>query len=332
MFGNLLKKTLPVVAVMLPVAVTSHVKAADFPSKPVELICSTKAGSGAATWCNMMAEELQKPDYLGVPVNVLFKSAGSNHEPVVYTYNKPADGYTIMHMSGSFPGYFNLPHFTRTYDDFQIISRVEQTLYGIAVRCDDPDIKSWKDLVDYAKKNPGDLAMGSNKVGSVHHRHHVRIALDPKGADMRFVPYQGTGGVVKDVVGKHLRVGFAQPGKWNSHIEAGTICPLLILNEERLNHPQWKDVPSVPEVGMTYQIPHQWQGFLVKKGTPADVMDKLSAAIKKVTASDAYQKYLATAPEVIPNFEDNRDTLSKDFYQSLDDTRKFMIDKGMIQG
>jgi len=332
MFGKLLKKTLPFVAIMVPAAIATHAKAADFPSKPIELVCTTKPGSGAAAWCNLMAEELQKPAYLGVPVNVQFKYGGSNHEPVVYVYNKPNDGYTIMHLSGSYPGYFNLPHFTRSYDDFQIVARVEQTLYGIAVRCDDPDIKTWQDLVKYAKDNPGELAMGSNKVGSIHHRQHVRIAADPKGAKMRFVPYKGTGGVVKDVVGKHLRVGFAQPGKWNPHIESGTVCPLLLLNETRLDHPLWKDVPTVPEVGLSYTIPHQWQGFLVKKGTPEKVMDKLSSAMKSVTQSEAYQKYMAKQPHVIPNFEDDRKKLSEDFYQNLKDTRKFMINNGMIKG
>ncbi|WP_026379480.1 Bug family tripartite tricarboxylate transporter substrate binding protein [Afifella pfennigii] len=333
MLKSLLKSAASLAALAAPLALSGAAQAAgDYPSEPVELVCTTSPGSGAAAWCNMMAEELKKPDYLGVPVNVVFKSAGSNHEPVVYVANQPADGYTIMHMSGSFPGYFNLPHFTKSYDDFQIITRVEQTLYGIAVRCDDPDIKSWKDLAAYAKANAGELAMGSNKVGSIHHRHHVRIADDENGAELRFVPYQGTGGVVKDVVGEHLRVGFAQPGKWNSHIEAGTICPILILNEERLDHPLWKDVPSVPEVGMTYDIPHQWQGFLVKKGTPNEIMDTLAENIKKVTQSDAYAAYMEQNPHVIPNFEDDRQKLSDDFYQALDDTRKFMIDNGMIDG
>lgn len=332
MLKTILKRALPFVALAAPAIAALPASAADFPKKPIELVCTTKPGSGAALWCNMMAEELQKPDYLGVPVNVAFKYAGSNHEPVVYVANKPADGYIIMHLAGSYPGYFNLPHFTKSYDDFQIIAQVEQTLYGIAVRCDDPDIKSWKDLVAYSKSHPGELAMGSNKVGSIHHRQHIRIANDPMGANMRFVPYSGTGGVVKDVVGKHLRVGFAQPGKWNPHIEAGTICPLLLLNEKRLDHSLWKDVPSVPEVGLTYEIPHQWQGFLVKKGTPPEIMDTLAAAMKKVTESEAYKKYLAQAPEVIPNFEDNREKLSKDFYKALDDTKKFMIKNGMIKG
>lgn len=332
MLKSLLKTVTPVVATTAALVATGPANAADvFPSKPIEFVCATEAGSGAANWCNIMAAELKKPDHLGVPVNVVFKSAGSNHEPVVYTASKPADGYTLMHMNGSFSGYFNLPHFTKSYDDFQIIARVEQTLYGIAVRCDDPDIKTWEDLVTYSNEHPGELAMGSNKVGSLHHRHHIRL-VNATGADLRFVPYGGTGGVVKDVVGGHLRVGFAQPGKWNSHIEAGTICPLLILNETKLDDPLWKDVPSVRDVGLTYDIPHQWQGFLVKKGTPEEVMDKLTTAIKAATESDTYKQYIEQNPEVVPNFESDREKLSDEFYKNLKDARGFMIENGMIQG
>ncbi|MGI9522854.1 MAG: tripartite tricarboxylate transporter substrate binding protein [Hyphomicrobiaceae bacterium] len=304
--------------------------AAKFPDKPIELVCTTKPGSGAARWCQMMAEELKKPEQLGTPINVIFKSGGSNHEPTLYVANKPADGYTLLHVSASFKGYFNLPHYQKTFDDFVLLGRVEKHLYGIAVRCDDPDIKSWKDLVNYAKANPGKLAMGSNKVGSNHHRHHVALYSD-LGLNVRFIPYRGTGGVVKDVVGKHLRVGFAQPGKWNSHIKAGTICPLALLNETRLGDPQWKDVPAITELGAKYTIPHQWQGFMVRKGTPEEAMNSLASAFKAVTLSAAYKEYLSRQPHVVAEFHGDRQKLDSYFRSGLDEARAFMIKHKIIK-
>lgn len=74
-------------------AIAGAALADEFPSKPVELVCATQPGSGAAISCNMIAEDLKKPDYLGAPVNAVFKSAGSNHEPAVYVNSKPADAY-----------------------------------------------------------------------------------------------------------------------------------------------------------------------------------------------------------------------------------------------
>ena len=124
--------------------------------------------------------------------------------------------------------------------------------------------------------------MGSNKVGSIHHSHHVAL-YDAAGIDVRFVPYEGVGDVIKDVVGGHLRVGFAQPGAWNPHIDAGVICPVVLLNDERLSEDKnWKDVPTVADLGVDYRIPHQWQGFMVKAGTPPETMDAIATALKKL--------------------------------------------------
>jgi tripartite-type tricarboxylate transporter receptor subunit TctC len=305
--------------------------AQDFPSGPIELVCTTKAGSGAANWCQMIAAELQKPEYLGVPITVTFKSGGSNHEPALYVAGKEADGQTLMHVSGSFYGYFNLPHFTVSYEDFQLLAQVERHLYGVAVRCDDPDIKSWADLVEFAKANPDELAMGSNKVGSIHHRHHVAL-YDAAGIDVRFVPYEGTGDVVKDVIGGHLRVGFAQPGLWNPHIDAGTICPLALLNEERLTEDEnWKDVPTILEAGVEYRIPHQWQGFMVKAGTPPERMDILASALEKLADSEDYKAYLSKQPHVVPNLETDRTVLDEDMQSNMASTKEFMVENEILQ-
>ena len=171
--------------------------------------------------------------------------------------------------------------------------------------------------------------MGSNKNGSLHHRQHILINND-QGIKMRFVPYKGTGGVVKDIAGGHLRVGFAQPGKWNKHITSGVACPLALLNETRLDHPLWKDVPTIGEVGAKYTIPHQFQGFMVKKGTSDKIMDAIAKAAKDVINSEAYQKYIKKQPLVIPMFEDDRKAITSNFKQSLKDARVFMKANGII--
>jgi len=300
-----------------------------YPTKPIELICSTKAGSGAAAWCEMMANEMSQKGRLGVPITVLYKPGGANHEGVVYTDSKKADGHTILHINGSHSGYFNLPHFTKTFDDFSMVAKVERHLYAIAVRCDDPEIKQWSDLIKIEKASPGKLSMGSNKPGSLHHRQHILINND-QGIKMRFVPYKGTGGVVKDIAGGHLRVGFAQPGKWNKHIKSGVACPLALLNETRLDHPLWKDVPTIGELGAKYTIPHQFQGFMVKKGTSDEIMDAIAKAAKAVIDSEAYQKYIKKQPHVIPMFEDDRSAITSNFKQSLKDAKVFMKDNGII--
>jgi tripartite-type tricarboxylate transporter receptor subunit TctC len=303
--------------------------AEQFPSKPIELICSTSPGSGAANWCHMVAENLQKKEFLGVPVKVLFKSGGSNHEPVVYVQNKPADGYTLLHISASFTGYFNLPHFKFGPQDFDMLARMEQHIYALAVRSDSP-FKTYKDVIAYAKANPNKLSLGSNKIGSIHHRHQ-ELLHQTQGLKIRFVPYKGTGDVVKDVMGGHLKIGMAQPGKWARHFKAGKARVVLLLNEKHMDDPLFKDVPVPSDLGIKYKIPHQFQGFMVKKGTPKDRMAVLQKALAKISTVTAYKKYIKKQPHVIPAYDGNTEELNKEMAEGTKATRQLMVQLGILK-
>ena len=252
---------------------------------------------------------------LGVPMRVTFKSGGSQHEPVLYVSGKPADGHIIMHISASFYGYFHLPHYRRSYDDFQTLAQVEKHVYGVAVKCNNKyGIKTFEDLVAYAKKNPGKLSMGSNKRGSTHHRHQLAfLKAAGIGDKVKTIFYRGDGNVVKDVLGGHLPSGQASPRTWRPHIEAGTICPLVSQTHKRLSHdPIWKNVRSAVEVGLKYDLPLHWQGLMVKRGTPPAVMKILEDAVYKVTSSPDYQDYLAKGTHIVLDVKTGSEWLNKD--------------------
>lgn len=306
--------------------------ASKFPWKPMELVCTTSPGSSVAVWCQLLAQEF--PKVLGQPMQVVFKSGGSQHEPVLYVADKPADGHTLMHISASFYGYFHLPHYTKTYeDDFEVLAQVEKHVYGVAVRCDNPwGIKDQKTLVKAAKDNCGKLAMGSNKIGSTHHRHQLAyLKASGIGDCVRFVPYQGDGDTVKDVVGGHLAIGQASPRTWRPHIEAGTVCPIVMKTEERLNDPHWKDVPTVKEAGVDYEIPHHWQGLMLKKGTPPEIRAKLVDALKKVVQSPAYKDYLAKGTHIVLDVKTDLDYLNKDMAENQAVVKEFMKEHKLIK-
>lgn len=310
----------------------SAAKATDFPSGPIDFVCTTSPGSSVAAWCQNLARGFS--DELGVPVEVQFKKGGSQNEPVMYVSGKPADGQTIMHVSASFYGYFHLPHFTKTYeDDFQFIAEVENHTYGVAVAKDNKwGIKTYEDLVKVAKENCGKLSMGSNKIGSTHHRHQIAF-LNAAGIGecVNYVPYQGDGDTVKDVMGGHIDVGQASPRTWRAHIQAGTAIPLVMKLEERLDDPDWKDVRTVREVGLDYPIPHHWQGLAVKKGTPEAVMDKLILALHNMYERDYFKEYLAAGTHIDLNIRDDRDWINEDMKTNQAVVKAFMIENKMIK-
>jgi len=318
---SLVKRILAVIALIalfMPTAAQAQ-KAKDFPSGPMEWICTTRPASSVAIWCHIMAKELSR--VLGQPMKVIFKSGGSQHEPVLYMTGKPADGYTIMHTSASFYGYFHLPHYKKSYEDFQHLAQIEKHVYGVAVRCDNKyGIKTYEDLVKYVHANPNKLAMGSNKVGSNHHRHQLYF-MNAAKMKMRFVPYQGDGNTVKDV----------SPKTWRPHITAGTICPLVMLSEKRLsNDPQWANVRSVREVGLGYDPKHHWQGIFVKKGTPEHILDKLADALVQVIQSKGYLKYIKDGTHIEPALRIDRDWLLADMRKNMPLVKQFLIDNKVI--
>ncbi|MEQ8196046.1 MAG: tripartite tricarboxylate transporter substrate binding protein [Rhodospirillales bacterium] len=309
------------------ISVPAH--ADNFPSKTVELICTTTPGSGAAHFCHMIANGLKEKDALNTPVKVVFKSGGSNFEPVLYVQNRPADGHTIMHMSASFAGYFNLPHFKYGAKDFDILAKIEKHLYAVGVNSKSP-WKTYADLIKDAKANPGKISMGSNKIGSTHHRLQ-ELLHKTVGINIRFVPYQGTGDVLKDVVGEHLEVGLVQPGNWLAQVRAGKARILLVLNETRMTHPDLKDIPIPADLGFKYNMPHQFQAFMVKKGTPKDRMQILQKALAKIATTKDYQAYIAKQPHVIPAFDANTEAMNKDFLEATKDTRAMMVNLGILK-
>ncbi len=310
----------------------SAAKATDFPSGPIDFVCTTSPGSSVAAWCQNLARGFS--DELGVPVEVQFKKGGSQHEPVVYVDSKPADGHTIMHVSASFYGYFHLPHYTKNYQDhFQFIAQVENHTYGVGVAKDNKwGIKTYEDMIRVAKENCGKISMGSNKIGSTHHRHQIAFLKAAGIGDcVNYVPYQGDGDTVKDVMGGHLDIGQASPRTWRPHLQAGTAIPLVMKIEERLDDPDWKDVRSVREVGLDYTIPHHWQGLAVKKGTPEPIMDKLILALHNMYERDYFKEYLAAGTHIDLDIRDDRDYINDDMakYQAV--VKQFMIDNKMIE-
>jgi len=300
--------------------------AAEYPDHPIEFVCATSPGSGAARWCQIMADGLSQPEALGQPVRVIFKGGGSGNEAATYAMQREADGYTLLHANGSWAGYMNLPTFSYKLSDFDFMAIIEKSLFALGVKADSP-YKTFAEVIAAAKEKPGEISVGGNKIGSIPHR----MLLDlnkAAGVELAFVPYEGTGDVVKDVLGGHIPVGFGQHALWIPHVKAGNARVLLTINEERL--PAMPDVPVPSELGLDYKIAHQWQGFFLKAGVPDDVKAKIAAALKTVVESQAYKDYLAQNPHVVPAFETDTAKLNADFAEQLKDFRAFMQAQGLL--
>jgi tripartite-type tricarboxylate transporter receptor subunit TctC len=299
---------------------------AAWPEHPIEMVCATSPGSGAAYWCELFAELVGKD--LGQPIKVLFKGGGGGNEAAAYVAGRPADGYTWLQRNTSYAGYMNLPTFRPNPDDFQVVVDVEKFLYVVAVRADSK-YKTFQDLIDDMKARPGKVSVATNKPGSIHHIHMIKL-FNAFGVDWNFVPYQGAGGAMKDVLGGHVPAGIGPPGIWLPHVKAGKARFLIWLDDKHSTRPELANIPTPADFGKSYKFIHQVQGMFVMKGTPKPVMDKIAAGFKAAMATDRYKDYLVKNPHVVPVYNGNSAEATTEFTETRAEIKAFLKKAGLI--
>jgi tripartite-type tricarboxylate transporter receptor subunit TctC len=297
---------------------TASAQAPKWPTHPIEFVCATSPGSGAANWCLLMAELAGAE--LGQPVQVLFKAGGAGNEGASYVDSRPADGYTWLQRNTSYAGYMSLPTFKPNPMNFEVVADVEKFLFVVAVRANSK-YKTFQDLIADMKARPGQVTVAANKPGSAHHLHLDKL-FRAAGVKWSYVPYNGAGGAMKDALGGHVDAAIGPPGIWQPHVNAGKARYLILLNEKRVDKKGLAEVPVPSDFGMKYDMTHQVQGVFLKKGTPPDVEAKIVNALKKAVETPRYKDYLAKNSHVMPDLKTDKAAATKAFH----DERKTMGD------
>jgi tripartite-type tricarboxylate transporter receptor subunit TctC len=290
---NIKRIFIPATLVMVLVAVYSPsvvpAEAADatkFPIKPITILNSSPAGSPADVMARQIAQHAKK--YLSQPMVVVNKMGGSGGVMFASLMADPADGYTISTITsalitalhGDLKKDFSI-------DNFEFIAHVQKEPFCIAVKSESP-FKTLNDMIDYAKKNPR-LKMGGQATYSALHLLALALA-EESGMPMSYVPYGGGSEIITNLLGGHVPVTVSSPTTMNQYVEAGKVRALVVSGEKRL--PQWKNVPTLKELGYNIVIT-QYRGFGARKGLPPDVRAILVDAIKKAMAEPGFKEYLA---------------------------------------
>jgi tripartite-type tricarboxylate transporter receptor subunit TctC len=283
---------------------------ADFPERPIEFVCATSAGSGAANWCLLVAE--LAGENLGQPVQVLFKAAGAGNEGASYVDQRPADGHTWLQRNTSYAGYMNLPTFRPNPEDFEVVADVEKFLFVLAVKADSP-WGSFEELLEDMRARPGQISFGSNKPGSSHHLHLVQL-FNAAGVEWNYVPYDGAGEAMRDTLGGHVDVAIGPPGIWQPHVDSGAARYLLMVNETRVESEGLSELPVPSDFGLDYEMTHQVQGVFVKRGTPEAVTARIAEALESVTTHPRYLEYLQNNRHVVPQFDADMERATARFH------------------
>jgi tripartite-type tricarboxylate transporter receptor subunit TctC len=251
----------------------------------VRIIVPFPPGGGADALARIMQPSLTR--IWGQPVIIENKPGASGHIGAEFVATSPADGYTLMMSSTASLTEQNVHQFAP-------VSLVSASPYVMVANPKVP-ASNVRELIDYAKKNPGKLSFGSSGTGAASHL-SAELFKSLAGIDMLHVPYKGTGQAVMDLLAGQIDLMFAPAQTVMPHVQAGKLKAFAVTSARR--SATLPELPTVADSGLPGYEAIGWFGLLAPAMTPQAVVAKLSADANRVLAeADVKQKMMGLGAE-----------------------------------
>ena len=248
-----------------------------YPDRPIQLIIPYVAGATGDITSRMVADELEK--ILGTKIIPVNKPGASTVLGVETFLRAKKDGYTLFY-GGATPFVYvpiSNPEVVK-YDPAKDVEPLGFHYFFptvVGVKGDAP-WKTFPELVDYAKKNPGKIRISTIGVGSSPH-FAVEMLQSITGIQLTHVPFEGGESVVTAVMGGHVEATLDGFGKLKPHAEAGRMR-ILLIDPKKPTHPE---IPTLKELGYKQGLPSTWFAFWAAAGIPEEARQVLVPAIEK---------------------------------------------------
>jgi len=260
-----------------------------YPTKPVTVIVPFAVGGSTDIVARIVAQELSTS--LGKQVIVDNRTGGGGVIGWGAVARAAPDGYTLLTEELSFAiaaGLVpNLP-----YDPKKAFAQITNAVSVPHVLVVNPSVKAntVKELIAYAKADPGKLNYGSGGNGT---NTHVggELFKSLTGVEMTHVPYRGAGAAIQDLIAGQVQVLVTSVPTALPHIKSGKLRALMVTSEKRVA--VLPDVPSAAEAGVPRMLMDFWIGFAAPAGTPQPVIERLNKEIVAALAAPATRKRLA---------------------------------------
>ena len=208
----------------------------------------------------------------------------------------PPDGYTLF-LTPNAP-LSVLPTLRKTpYDpvkSFEPVGRVGDVITGFVIHTS-VGVKTFKEMVEYAKKNPGKLSFGSSGNGTANHMRLEMLKLKT-GIDILHVPYRGGADTLNDLLPGTVHM-MNEPVSL-PHVKAGKLILLNINGQVR--HPDFPDVPTLTELGVTGADVPIWFSIYAPAGTPKEIITKLNAKMLEIAKTDDMKTKMRAVNAFVP--------------------------------
>ena len=247
-----------------------------YPSRPVKIVVPYAPGGATDIVARILADQLGKS--LGQSFFVENKPGAFGMLAIEEMVHSPADGYTLMIGNVSTNAitpiiYAQKLTFDYMKDVVPITNTVDVPAFLVATT-KNFDVSTVPQLVDYAKKNPGQVRYGTVGNGSYPHYDMAYFAKRAGNLDMVAIPNKaGASGVINDMLSGSTQVAFLNLASTAPQVKAGSLRPLALVDHARL--PDYPDLPTMQEIGYPGVGTIAWQALFAPAGVPNDVLQKI---------------------------------------------------------
>jgi tripartite-type tricarboxylate transporter receptor subunit TctC len=264
-------------------------QAQTYPSKPVKIVVGFAPGGGSDFAARVIAQQLT--ERMKNQVIVENKPGAGSLIGAEYVIKSAPDGYTLLLTPASYtvnPSVYKLSF--DPLNDITPIAQISKGPYIVAVHPSVP-ATTLKELVAYAKANPGKLSYASSGNGA-----HIHVATEyflyTAGINIVHVPYKGTGPALNDTVGGQVQMIFGSVASALQYVKSGRLRPLAVTTPKRIAAAP--DVPTVSESGYPGWEVTNWHGLVGPKGLPKDILQRLNKEVNGSVHSDEVKKVLSS--------------------------------------
>lgn len=260
-----------------------------YPTKPVRMLVGFAPGGGSDTLGRLVGQKLS--ENLGQPIVIDNRPGAGGVIAMELTARAPADGYTLMVVSGS--SVVSATLVTKVAFDinkaFAPISLLATQPYVLLVPQSLP-VNSVKELIAHAKAKPGALNYGSSGHGSSAHL-GMELFKQMAGVDMVHIPYKGIGPAIADLMSGRVQLLFGSAVSAGNAAKTGKVKALAVTSARRAK--SLPDLPTIAESGVPNFDLSGWYGVVAPAGTPQAIIAKLNQEIARVLASPEIQTRLS---------------------------------------
>ena len=286
-----------------------------WPGKPIRLIVPYAPGGSTDLLGRSVAAKLGEA--LGQQVLVDNRAGANGTLGSDLVARAAPDGYTILLGTGATHGLTSLLSKNVPYDPLKDFTPITAAAEVPIVLCVNPSVPATnaKELIEWAKKNPGKLSYGSSGTGSPHHL-SGELFKQVAGIDMVHVPYKGAGPAVQDLVGNQIPALFTTLSTALPHIRAGRIRALGLVEAKRQ-----QSAPEIPTIGESipgYAMPASWLGFFAPAGLPEAILKRYNGEIvKAVQSPDVRAKLEAAGMPIVGTTSEEFARMVKDDFETF---------------